>query len=137
MTALYDPDNPNRRDPHRYVDAANIPYVVLHPRGLRYAQLGDFATVVNLENGKISGALVADESAARLPFGEGSMALADALGINSNPRHGGKSRGIAYVIYPGSGNGKPRSLEEIAAMSEQLFEGWGGSDKLNACVANK
>jgi hypothetical protein len=137
MTALYDPDNPNRRDPRRYVDAANIPYVVLHPRALRHARLGDFATVVNLENGKISGALVADESAPNLPFGEGSMALAGALGINSSPRHGGKSGGIAYVIYPGSGNGKPRSLEEINAMSEQLFEGWGGSDKLNACVANK
>ncbi len=61
-TALYDRTNPNPRDPHRYVDAANIPYVVLHPKALRYAQLGDFATVVNFQNGKISAAIVADES---------------------------------------------------------------------------
>jgi hypothetical protein len=47
-TALYDPDNRNPRDPHRYVDAETIPYVVLHPKALSYARLGDFATVVNL-----------------------------------------------------------------------------------------
>src|SRR5712691_749121 len=28
-TALYAPDNPNARDPHRYVDSARVPYVVL------------------------------------------------------------------------------------------------------------
>jgi hypothetical protein len=38
-TALYDRDNPNPRDPHRYVDAATIPYVVLHPAALNYAKL--------------------------------------------------------------------------------------------------
>jgi len=67
-TALYDPGNPNTRDPHRYVDAVKIPYVVLHPKALNYARLGDFATVVNLQNGKISAALVADESAPDLPW---------------------------------------------------------------------
>ena len=59
-TALYDSGNPHPRDPHRYVDAAKIPYVVLHPNALKHARLGDFATVVNLQNGKISAALVAD-----------------------------------------------------------------------------
>ncbi len=135
-TALYDPDNPNRQDPRRYVDAANVPYVVLHPEALRYARLGDFATVVNLRNGRISAALVADVSAANLPVGEGSIALAKALGIDSSPRHGGKDGDVAYVIYPGSGNGRPKSLAEIAARSEQLFESWGGSSKLNACLAD-
>lgn len=133
-TALYDPDNPNHRDPRRYVDAANVPYVVLHPKALRYARLGDFATVVNLQNGRISAALVADVSAANLPVGEGSIALAKALGIDSSPRHGGKDGGIAYIIYPGSGNGRPRSLKEIVARSDQLFEAWGGLSKLNACL---
>jgi hypothetical protein len=38
-TALFDPDNPNPRDPHKYVDAATIPYVVLHPKALNYARL--------------------------------------------------------------------------------------------------
>jgi hypothetical protein len=135
-TALYDSGNPNPRDPHRYVDAAKIPYVVLHPKALNHARLGDFATVVNLQNGKISAALVADESAPDLPLGEGSIALAKTLGIDSSPRHGGKDGGIAYLIYPGSGSGRPRPLEEIVARSKQLFEAWGGLNKLNACVAD-
>lgn len=136
-TALYDPDNPNVRDPKRYVDAAEIPYVVLHPRALHFAKLGDFATVVNLKNGKIAGAIVADESAARLPVGEGSMALADALGIDSDPRTGGldKDKNIVYVVYPGSGNGRPREAEEIAAEGERLFEAWGGLKRVKACFA--
>jgi len=135
-TALYDPDNPNPRDPHKYVDAATIPYIVLHPKALKHARLGDFATVVNLHNGKVSAAIVADESAPDLPFGEGSIALAKALGIDSDPRKGGQDEDVAYVIYSGSGNGKPRRLEEIVQRSKQLFEAWGGFGKLNACVAD-
>jgi hypothetical protein len=136
-TALYDPDNPNVRDPYRYVNAAKIPYVVLHPEALNHGRLGDFATVVNLQNGKISAAIVADESAPNLPIGEGSIALAKALGIDPSPRHGGKDDAVAYLIYPGSGNGKPRPLKDIAANSKQLFEEWGGLDTLNACFADE
>jgi len=136
-TALYDPNNPNTRDPHRYVDAAAIPYVVLHPKALHHARLGDFATVVNLQNGKISASIVADESAPDLPVGEGSIALAEALGINSNPRSGGKDGAVAYLVYSGSGNGGPRPLQEIVANSNRLFKGWGGPDKLNACLADE
>jgi hypothetical protein len=136
-TALYDRANPNPRDPHRYVDAATIPYVVLHPKALNHAQLGDFATVVNLQNGRISGAIVADESAPKLPVGEGSIALAQALGVNANPRTGGKDGDVAYLIYPGSGNGRPRPLKEIVAKAKELFEAWGGFDRLNACLADE
>jgi len=136
-TALYDHDNPNPRDPRRYVDAENIPYVVLHPRALHYAQLGDFATVVNLRNGKVSAAIVADESTPGLRVGEGSIALAEALAIDSSPRDGGQEGDIVYVIYPGSGNGSPRELDEIRAESNQLFQAWGGLDRLCACLASK
>jgi hypothetical protein len=136
-TSLYDPDNPNPRDPHRYVDAANIPYVALHPKALSHARLGDFATVVNLQTGKISPAIVADESAPSLPVGEGSIALAKALGIDSSPRNGGKSGAVAYLIYSGSGNGRPRLRREIVANSNRLFEAWGGLDRLRACFADE
>ena len=134
-TALYDRDNPNPRDPRRYVDAATIPYVVLHPKALNYARLGDFATVVNFQNERISGAIVADVSASDLPVGEGSMALAQALGIGSSPRTGGKDGDVAYLIYAYSGNGRPRTLEEIATDAKQLFDAWGGLDRLNGCLA--
>jgi hypothetical protein len=135
ITSLYDAKNLNERDPHRYIDAAKIPYVVLPPVGLKHAKLGDFASVVNLTNGKISAAIVADESAPELKLGEGSIALAEALGIDSNPRYGGSSGGVAYVIYPDSGNGKPRALEDITRNSEYQFQMWGGLDKLHACLA--
>jgi hypothetical protein len=135
-TALYDRTNPNLRDPRRYVDAENIPYVVLHPKALHYARLGDFATVVNLKNRKVSAAIVADESAPNLPVGEGSIALAEALAIDSSPRHGGQDRKVVFVIYPGSGNGEPRRLQDILANSNRLFEEWGGTNRLDACLAS-
>jgi hypothetical protein len=135
-TALYDRDNPNPRDPNRYVDAAHIPYIVLHPNALHYAHLGDFATVVDLHNGKISPAIIADVSAPNLPVGEGSIALAEALGVDSSPRHGGIDDGVAYIIYPGSGNRRPRKLTEILQRSKQLFEAWGGADRLKMCLAD-
>jgi hypothetical protein len=135
MTSLYDATIPNERDPHRFVNAAKIPYVVLPPVGLRHARLGDFATVVNLKNGKVAAAIVADESAPDLPMGEGSIALADALGINSNPRSGGIDQGVAFVIYPHSGNRKPRRLEDITANGQHLFQAWGGLGKVHACLA--
>jgi Fungal chitosanase of glycosyl hydrolase group 75 len=134
MTSLFDAANPNERDPHRFVDAASITYIVLPPVGLKHAKLGDFATVVNLRNGKVAGAIVADESAPELKMGEGSIALAVALGIDSNPRSSGIGHGVAYVTYPGSGNGKPRGLDEIATTSRRYFQTWGGLQKLNSCL---
>lgn len=134
ITSLFDPSIENEKDPHRFVDAAVVPYIVLPPKGFKHAKLGDFATVVNLRNGKISGAIIADESASNLPMGEGSIALANALEIDSNPRTGGVQRGVAYVVYSGTGNGRPRTLDEIASISGQHFENWGGIAKLKACL---
>ena len=134
MTALVDPTHPSERDPRRFVDAVTIPYVVLPPVGLKYAKLGDFATVINLRNGKMAGAIIADESAPELMMGEGSLCLAAALGIDSNPRTGGIEHGVAYVIYPHSGNRKPRRLDEIASISQRYFQTWGGFKKLSSCL---
>src|ERR1700722_269174 len=134
-TALYNRDNRNPRDPHRYVDAATIPYVVLHPVALNHAKLGDFATVVNLQNGRVSAAIVADVSASNLPVGEGSIALAQALGIDAGPRTGGKDGDVVYLVYAQSGNSRPRKLEEIVTNANQLFDAWGGIDRLNACAS--
>ncbi|HKW16363.1 MAG TPA: glycoside hydrolase family 75 protein [Terriglobales bacterium] len=136
MTALFDPDISDERNPRRFVDAATIPYVVLPPEGFKYAHLGDFATVVNLQNGKAAGAIVADESAPRLQMGEGSIALANTLAVDSNPRTGGAEQGIVYVIYPGSGNGKPRSANAIASISQAKFTNWGGLRRLRTCLAS-
>ena len=134
MTSLFDASIANERNPRRFVDAARVPYVVLPPEGFKHAKLGDFATVVNLRNGNVANAIIADESAPDLPMGEGSIALARALGVDPDPRSGGVEKGIAYVIFPGSGNGQPRALDDIASTSQSLFQRWGGLTRLRGCL---
>lgn len=119
-------------DPTSYVNASQIPYVVL-PKEVADrggARLGDFALVMNLRNGKSSFAIYADIGT----LGEGSVALADALGIWSDARHGGQSDGILYLLFPESGNLRPRTIHEIESEGEKLLHPWGGMRRLSACV---
>jgi len=131
QTALVDWTK-ERTDPTRYVDASKIPYIVLPGQLSRQigARLGDFAVVFNMRNGYSAGAIFADIGT----LGEGSVALADKLGIWSNAREGGTRGGILYLIYPGSGNRQPRAADDIASETDKLFQGWGGRDKLNSCA---
>lgn len=106
-------------DPRRYVDATKIPYVAL-PEEIAESegvQLGDFAFVVNLRNGKSSFAIYADIGT----VGEGSVALAERLGISPNARYGGESSGVLYMFFPGSGNRQPRTMDEIQSEGERLL----------------
>jgi hypothetical protein len=122
-------------DPTRYVDATKIPYVVL-PRWVADqggARLGDFVYVVNLANGKSSYAIFADIGT----LGEGSVALANNLGIWSDAREGGRRGGVLYLVFPGSGNRQPRTVEEIQSETEKLVQEWGGMGKLTSCAANQ
>jgi hypothetical protein len=132
-TALADRTRPIN-DPLRYVDASKIPYIVL-PGGMARqlgATPGDFSVVLNQRNGKISYAIFGDVG----PYdriGEGSMALAENLGIRSDARYGGARRGILVLVFPGSGNGRPRTIEEIYGEGEKLLQAWGGVAQLAAC----
>ena len=120
-------------DPTGYVDASKIPYVVL-PQDVADrggARLGDFAVVMNLRTGKSSFAIYADIGT----LGEGSVALADALGIRSDARHGGEHEGILYLFFPGSGNLQPRTIGEIQSEGEKLLLHHSGSmKKLSSCM---
>jgi hypothetical protein len=133
MTALEDTTK-GRTDPKRYVDSSTIPYVVLPSDVMTRlkAKMGDFAVVIKSETRGLSHAIVADQGP-KGQIGEGSIALAEALGIPSNPRSGGTSNGVLYLVFPGSGNRKPRSLEEINTEAKRLFESWGGMAQVNAC----
>lgn len=118
-------------DPTRYVDATTIPYIAFPKEiadrgGMR---LGDFAFVTNLRNGRSSFAIYADIGT----LGEGSVELADALGIPSDARDGGQSDGILYVLFPGSGNLRPRTMGEIESEGETLLSHWDGIKKLSSC----
>jgi hypothetical protein len=98
----------------------------VHPTGKR---LGDLATVWNRRNGKLAQAIFADVGPDD-EVGEGSIALARALGIPANPRTGGQAGDVAYVVFPGSGNGRPRARAEIVAAARPLFRDWGGLRRL-------
>ena len=94
--------------------------------------MGDFAVAMNLRNGKSSFAIYADIGT----LGEGSVALADALGIWSDARHGGASDDIQYRLFPGSGNRKPRTVDEIQSEGEKLVYRWGGTKELRSCLGS-
>jgi hypothetical protein len=129
-TSLEDPTK-EYADPARYVDASKIPYVVL-PTGVAAnggARLGDYAVVMNLRNGKSSYAIFADIGT----MGEGSIALANNLGIWSDARRGGQSGSILYLVFPESGNRQSRSVDDIENETEKLLIDWGGIERLASC----
>lgn len=116
-------------DPARYVDSEKVNFFVL-PGGFKQGtKLGDFAVVVKLDSGLYEYAVYADIGP-KDHIGEGSIALASALGINSNPKNGGVSSGIVYLTFPGSSNGWPLGQHEIEAAAAGLFATWGGMDRI-------
>jgi Fungal chitosanase of glycosyl hydrolase group 75 len=141
-TSLTDPAIREDTNPRKYVDSEAIPYIALPPKTAYRegrcvrdgkACLGDMAFVLNSSNGKSAFAIVADIGPGR-KVGEASIALAKALGIPSSPRSGGTDDGIYYLVFPGSGNEKPRSLDEINAIGAERLSRWGGKEKLSACL---
>lgn len=140
-TALGDRTKP-LTDPRRYVDAVQVPYIVLpgNPaiRGTG-VKLGDYAVVYNQKTGKLSYAIYADVGP-RNELGEGSVALSRALG-NEPIIRGKVARGIPsnvlYIVFPGSRQHtwtSEESLEDINIKAEYHFEVWGGMDQLKACL---
>ncbi len=125
QTSLADPDR-ELADPQRYVDAAAVPYLALQERFVTElgCKLGDFALVTREANDgstRASAAIFGDVAAPELPVGEGSIALAARLGVPPDPRSGGAFRAsVHYVLFCGSGNGRPRSTEEIDAEGARL-----------------
>jgi Fungal chitosanase of glycosyl hydrolase group 75 len=130
-TSLEDP-NCDRMDPHRYVNAEAVNFIVLPGRLGLGAKLGDFAVVIRPETGACAYAVYADVGPAT-KIGEGSIALANALGIPSSPKTGGTGNGIVYIVFPGSKTDWPLSQSEIDQQGAQLFSNWGGLDKAKAC----
>jgi hypothetical protein len=119
-------------DPTAYVDASKIPYVALPQEladraGLR---LGDLAVVMNLRSRKSSFAIYADIGT----LGEGSVALAEDLGIRSDARHGGEHKGILYLFFPGSGNLQPQTIGEIQSEGEKLLLDHSVGKKIFSCI---
>jgi Fungal chitosanase of glycosyl hydrolase group 75 len=130
-TALFDRTK-RHNDPARFVDATQIPYVAL-PGDLAErtgARLGDIVLVFSERTGRYSYAIFADIGA----LGEGSIALAENLGIWSDARRGGSRAGVSYVVFPGSGDGQPKSVDEINRRGTELTAQWSGAEGIVLCA---
>jgi Fungal chitosanase of glycosyl hydrolase group 75 len=108
-------------DPRRYVDAASIPYFVLPDKFKPSISLGDFAWIYNRNNAQRAFAIFADVGP---DVGEGSMFLANQLGIDEDPRYGGMDCGIMYFIFDGSRNNNSfvLSASEIQQKGKELMK---------------
>jgi hypothetical protein len=120
------------RDVRRYVDATVIPYVSITGAAWAWAktarglQKGDLVFVSLRRQSAF--ALLADIGGSEL--GEGSIALAKLLGGAGNPRSETLPKHVVYVVFPGSGAGKPLTLDQINGMGRAALNVWGGFPKL-------
>jgi hypothetical protein len=121
--------NFDRKDPRRYVNSEAINFIVL-PAGLNLdAKLGDYAVVIRPETGAISYAVYADVGPAD-KIGEGSIALANALGVPSSAKTGGVASGIIYLVLPGSADAFPSSQADVDTAGAAFLAIWGGLDRV-------
>ncbi len=133
-TSLVDSTRP-LRDPRRYVDSTQIPYVVVPKTllGPDQIHLGDLAVVIDVVTSRQAYAIIADVGPADT-IGEGSIALASSLGLRKSPKHGGAAADLVYVLLPGTGSGKPLSVAEINARAERAFTAWGGAQRTRVAM---
>jgi hypothetical protein len=95
-------------------------------------RVGDVGVAYNRMNGKLCFTQFAD-TGPNDKLGEGSIALATALGINSNPKNGGTdNRDIVYVVYPSSGIGQGMPATQIDSTAKAIFESWGGLARIKS-----
>lgn len=130
-TSLVDPAY-SRLQQRRYVDSETIPYIVLPAEVTKATgiRLGDFVVVLNAKTGKRSYAIFAD-GGPRGKIGEGSIALATALGVPPSPKNGGTSSTIIfYLAFPGSGSRRPVPAAEVQTRGAEVLTAWGGEERL-------
>jgi hypothetical protein len=116
-------------DPRCYVNANEVAYLVLPNGHTGGARKGDFGCVVHRPTGKAIPAIWSEVGPAD-ETGEASILAVKQLGFVANPRKGGSSkREFLYLVFPGSGNGRPREQKEIEKIAGLLFTDWGGVNR--------
>lgn len=116
-----------RRDPHRQaqtsvqyrngksLDPTRVPYVVI-PIGYKAAKNGEFVVV---EYGGRSVLAVVGDRGPKHRFGEGSMALAIALGINPSGTTGGVGSGVKYTFLGTTAGATASEADMLAKLKVQ------------------
>ncbi len=127
-TALQDPSK-NHEDPARYVNSETEPYLSIPSNaGRDYGiHTGDVGFAYYRKTDKLVAAIVADVGP-RNKWGEGSIALAHALGVPASPRNGGTDAGVVVVVFKGTRRGWPRTHADIAQQVNDIMDGLGGED---------
>lgn len=128
----------SRTNPLRSVNSEHVPYIAL-PKEIINAcgvRLGDLAIVVRGSSVALSCTIFADGGPSG-KLGEGSVALAKALGIPSSAKNGGTAkRDVIYLVFPGSRSQEFLTRQQIETRARGLFEQWGGMGQLRACFEN-
>jgi Fungal chitosanase of glycosyl hydrolase group 75 len=120
-------------DPHRYVDAEKVPFIVLPGSPYLGAHVGALAMVFHPATGDSSAAIFADVGPDH-EIGEGSVALAKNLSINPDPRHGGVPWGVVTLVFTHTHRNWPVDVDDIVNTSDKNFLLWGGFNRLRAAL---
>jgi hypothetical protein len=134
-TALQDPHKAVE-DPTRYVDSSKVAYLSIPSNTVKEFGLhvGDVGFAYCRATGQMSAAIVADVGP-RNKYGEGSIALARALGLPASPRRGGTDSGVVCCVFKGTRRGWPRTSADIAQQVQDRINELGGVDAYKAIVA--
>jgi Fungal chitosanase of glycosyl hydrolase group 75 len=115
--------------PYCYMDSGSLPFLVLPGNHANGAHLGDVGLVYNTLSGDNCYAIYGDVGPSS-KIGEGSIRLASALKLKSDPKTGGtESKVILYLVFLGS-VGKwlpPKNWFDVA---NTLTKAWGGLARL-------
>jgi hypothetical protein len=136
-TALFNPGL-DETDVRRYADATQTPYIALPPTYFHgtHLQLGDYALLINGNNGQYTFAVFADTK--KQPnLGEISICASAALGGPIDARSGSLPRGIITLVFPNSGiHMGVRDAHTIAVCGRLSLEHFSEfRDKSNALLA--
>jgi hypothetical protein len=125
-------------DADSFVDAEFIPYIVLPVRFADGVKNGTLCTIINLNNFRSTGAIVADSNPR---VGEASVRAVINLHVNDPAmpitqlakRGGDEKDRYVYIVYPGEILAARAAVphwpaEDIAARTDALFAAWGGID---------
>lgn len=103
--AAYQPETSATDSQGDPLDAAALPFFVIPLPSAKWdfgaagIQLGDVGAVIY--NGKVVYAVFGDEGPNGI-IGEGSYALAEALGIDPDPSTGGTDGPVTFIVFPGA-----------------------------------
>lgn len=108
------------------LDAAAVPYVVVPAPSDRWSYKDSglrvgHSVVAVIYGDRVAYGILGDVGPKAL-LGEASYAMAECLGMASNPRHGGVDKGVLYVAFTGKEGeaGRPDDAADIERLGRRL-----------------